>query len=364
MSGELRATVIGAGLAGCEAAWQLARRGVAVTLWEQKPLRRSAAHQSDGFAELVCSNSLGGDRPGTAPGLLKEELRLLGSLILSCADESRVEAGGALAVDREVFSARVTAAVEGCPGIRVVRGECAAVPAEGDVIVATGPLTEGALAADIARLLGVENLYFFDASAPLVTYESIDLEQAFFASRWDKGGADYINCPMDEEQYTAFWEALVAAETAPVHGFEEGMVFEGCMPVEVMAKRGPKTLAYGPLRPVGLKDPRTGRLPYAVVQLRRDNAEGTLYNLVGFQTHLKFGEQKRVFSLIPALRRAEFARYGVMHRNSFLQSPRLLDYRWALRTDRRLRFAGQLTGVEGYVESTASGLAAGICLAQ
>ena len=354
-------TVVGAGLAGCEAAWQLAKRGVDVRLVEQKPLRRTPAHHADTFAELVCSNSLRAAPVSTGPGLLKAEMRLLDSLIIGCADATRVEAGGALAVDREAFSRLVTQRIRACRRIEIVRGEVTRIP-EGPCIIASGPLTDGALAEEITRLTG-EPLNFFDASAPLVTYDSIDLDRAFFAARYGKGTPDYVNCPMTEAEYTAFWEALSAAEAAPVHGFEENMVFEGCMPVEVMAHRGKMTLAFGPLKPVGLVDPRTGKMPYAVVQLRRDNAEGTLYNMVGFQTHLKHPEQKRVFSMIPALHAAEFARYGVMHRNSFLRSPGLLDAGYALIADRRIRFAGQMTGVEGYIESAASGLAAGICTA-
>jgi len=356
------ATVIGAGLAGCEAAWQLARRGISVTLVEQKPHKKSPAHHEDSFAELVCSNSLRADNLGTAPGLLKAELRRLSSLIIGCADETKVEAGGALAVDREAFTRRVTEKILSNPLITVEYRECTEIP-EGEVIIATGPLTEGAMAERIHELCG-DPLNFFDASAPLVSFDSIDMDNAFFAARYDRGTPDYINCPMSEEEYNAFWEALTTAETADVHGFEEHMVFEGCMPIEVMAHRGKQTIAFGPLKPVGLTDPRTGKMPYTVVQLRKDNAEGTLYNLVGFQTHLKHGEQKRVFSMIPALKNAEFARYGVMHRNSFLNSPELLDTGYAMRKDRRIRFAGQMTGVEGYIESTASGYVAGFNLAQ
>ena len=301
----MNVTVIGAGLAGCEAAWQLARRGVPVTLMEMKPQKMTPAHHSPGFAELVCSNSLRSDQLENAVGLLKEELRRCGSLILRCAGENRVEAGGALAVDREGFSRAVTAAIRSCPNITVVEEEAAAIP-EGEVIVASGPLTSDALSRAIEGLFP-ENRYlnFFDAAAPIVTFDSIDMDRAWFASRYDKGTADYINCALSEEEYLAFWRELCAAEEAEVHGFEDSRVFEGCMPVEVMARRGAQTLAFGPLKPRGLPDPRTGREPYAVVQLRRDNAEGTLYNLVGFQTHLKWGEQKRVFSLIPALRSAE-----------------------------------------------------------
>jgi len=352
-------TVIGAGLAGCEAAWQLAKRGVPVALWEMKPARRSPAHVADTFAELVCSNSLRSDELTNAVGLLKAEMRRLDSVILRCADAHRVPAGGALAVDREGFSAAVTETIRACPLITVEEREAESIPA-GRVIVATGPLTDGPLAAEIARLTGSDGLHFFDAVAPIVTLESVDRENAFFASRYDKGDADYVNCPMDKETYTAFVRELASAEEAALHGFDDGGVFEGCMPVEVMARRGEDTLRYGPLKPVGLRDPRTGREPWAVVQLRRDNAAGTLYNLVGFQTHLKFPEQRRVFSMIPALRSAEYVRYGVMHRNTYLDSPRVLDRYYCLRSDKRISFAGQMTGVEGYVESAASGLLAGL----
>ncbi|MEA4823169.1 MAG: methylenetetrahydrofolate--tRNA-(uracil(54)-C(5))-methyltransferase (FADH(2)-oxidizing) TrmFO [Clostridiaceae bacterium] len=354
-------TVVGAGLAGCEAAWQLAKRGIPVRLIEQKPLLRSPAHHADTFAELVCSNSLRADNLGTGPGLLKAELRMLDSLILSCADASKVDAGGALAVDRDGFTRLVTQRIRACRNITSESRECVAIP-DGSCIIASGPLTGGALADAISSLCGTP-LQFYDASAPLVTLDSIDMSRAFLAARYHRGTPDYINCPMTEEEYSAFWEALSAAEAAPVHGFEESMVFEGCMPVEVMAHRGKMTLAFGPLKPVGLCDPHTGKMPFAVVQLRRDNADGTLYNLVGFQTHLRHPEQKRVFSMIPGLSHAEFARYGVMHRNTFLNSPALLDASYALRTDRRIRFAGQMTGVEGYIESAASGLVAGLTLA-
>ena len=360
----MQATVIGAGLAGCEAAWQLAQRGVQVTLHEMKPEKMTPAHHSAYFAELCCSNSLRSDQLENAVGLLKEELRRLGSLILACADETRVEAGGALAVDRHGFARRVTERVKAHPNITLVSGEVTALPAEGTVIVATGPLTSDALARAIAEKLGEgHTLNFFDAAAPLVTFESVDMESAWFASRYDKGTADYVNCPMTEAEYDAFWQALVSAEQAEVHGFEDKNVFEGCMPVEVMARRGHDTLCYGPLKPRGLKDPKTGREPYAVVQLRRDNAEGSIYNLVGFQTHLRFPEQKRVFSMIPALKNAEFVRYGVMHRNTYLSSPGLLDRYYRLISDERISFAGQMTGVEGYVESTASGYLAAVAMA-
>ena len=362
-------TVIGAGLAGSEAAWQLARRGINVTLREMKPLKRTPAHMTDDFAELCCSNSLRSDQLENAVGLLKEEMRRLGSLILQCADETRVEAGGALAVDRHGFARLVTERVRSHPNITVVDGEVTELPTEGQVLVASGPLTSDALADAIARKLGGgddagNTLHFFDAAAPLVTFESVDMSSAWFASRYDKGTADYVNCPMTEEEYLAFWEALTTAEEAPVHGFEDKNVFEGCMPVEVMARRGRDTLCYGPLKPRGLKDPKTGKEPYAVVQLRRDNKDGSVYNLVGFQTHLRFPEQKRVFSMIPALHDAEFVRYGVMHRNTYLDSPRLLDRYYRLIADKRIAFAGQMTGVEGYVESAASGFLAGVELAR
>ena len=355
--------VIGAGLAGCEAAWQLALRGVPVRLLEMKPQKMTPAHHSADFAELVCSNSLRGDRLENAVGLLKEELRRLDSLILACADATRVEAGGALAVDRHGFSALVTEKIKNHPNITVEYGECSEVP-EGPVIIATGPLTSEPMADAIHTYFGGRDyLNFFDAAAPLVTFESIDMERAWFASRYDRGTADYINCAMDREEYEAFVRELAAAEEAEVHGFEDSKVFEGCMPVEVMARRGFDTLRYGPLKPVGLKEPKTGKEPYAVVQLRRDNAVGSIYNIVGFQTHLRFPEQKRVFSMIPALKNAEFVRYGVMHRNLFLNSPGLLDRYYADLRDPLVAFAGQMTGVEGYVESTASGWLAGVAMA-
>ena len=358
-------TVIGAGLAGCEAAWQLAERSVPVVLREMKPEKMTPAHHSADFAELVCSNSLRSDQLENAVGLLKEELRRGGSLILRCADEHRVEAGGALAVDREGFARAVTEAVRSHPNITVVPGEVSAFPEAGQVIAATGPLTSDALAAAIReRFPGSRYLNFFDAAAPIVTFESVDMASAWFASRYDKGTADYINCPMTEEEYLAFWQELTTAQEAEVHGFEDKNVFEGCMPVEVMARRGVQTLCYGPLKPKGLRDPKTGREPFAVVQLRRDNAAGTLYNIVGFQTHLRFPEQKRVFSMIPALKNAEFVRYGVMHRNTYLDSPRMLDRYYRVRGEERIMFAGQVTGVEGYVESTASGYLCGLELAR
>ena len=357
-----KVTVVGAGLAGCEAAWQLAQRGISVELLEMKPEKMSPAHHSPDFAELVCSNSLRGDRLENAVGLLKEELRRLGSLILACAEETRVEAGGCLAVDRGGFSRRVTEKIRSHPNITVIPGEVTQVP-EGPAIVATGPLTSDALSQAIGEYFGVDYLHFYDAAAPLVTAESVDMELAWRQSRYDRGTSDYVNCAMDREEYLAFVEALIHAEETPVHGFEDKNVFEGCMPVEVMARRGVETLRYGPLKPVGLTDPRTGREPYAVVQLRQDNAAGSVYNLVGFQTHLKFGEQKRVFSMIPALREAEFVRYGVMHRNTFLCAPKLLDRFYADRRNPLLAFAGQMTGVEGYVESAASGYLAAVAMA-
>lgn len=358
-----KVTVIGAGLAGCEAAWQLAQRGVPVALHEMKPEKRTPAHHANGFAELVCSNSLRSNELTNAAGLLKEELRRLNGLIIRCADETQVEAGGALAVDREAFSNAVTAKIKAHPLIEIISGEMTVLPSEGRVIVATGPLTSDALFQAIHEKVGGDFLHFFDAAAPIVTFESIDMNHAYFASRYGKGTPDYINCPLSREVFDPFWQALTAAEQAEVHGFEDKLVFEGCMPIEVNARRGHDTLLFGILKPIGLPDPKTGRDPYAVLQLRRDNAQGTLYNLVGCQTHLKWGEQKRIFSMIPALKNAEFVRYGVMHRNTFLDSPRLLDDTFALRADPRIRFAGQMTGVEGYVESNASGLLAGIATA-
>ena len=355
--------VIGAGLAGCEAAWQLANRGIDVKLYEMKPKKMTPAHHSPDFAELVCSNSLRGDRLENAVGLLKEELRRVGSLILTCAEATRVEAGGCLAVDRGGFSRMVTEKIRSHPRVTVMEEEVTQVPEE-PVIIATGPLTSDALSRAIGAYFGETGyLHFFDAAAPLVTAESIDRDLAWWQSRYDRGTSDYVNCAMDKAEYEAFWQALTTAEEAEVHGFEDKNVFEGCMPVEVMARRGIDTLRYGPLKPVGLTDPRTGKEPYAVVQLRQDNATGSVFNLVGFQTHLKFGEQKRVFSMIPALRNAEYVRYGVMHQNTFLQSPRLLDRYYADRRNPLVAFAGQMTGVEGYVESTASGYLAAVAMA-
>ena len=356
----MQVTVIGAGLAGSECAWQLASRGIQVTLREMKPEKKTPAHETEYFAELCCSNSLRSDQLENAVGLLKEELRRLDSLILSCADATRVEAGGALAVDRHGFARLVTERIAEHPNITVVPGEVTELP-EGEVVIASGPLTSDALAERLQALLGdASALHFFDAAAPLVSAESIDMEKAWMGSRYGRGTADYVNCPMSEEEYDAFWQALTTAQEAEVHGFEDKKVFEGCMPVEVMARRGRETLCYGPLKPRGLVDPRTGKEPYAVVQLRRDNREGSVYNLVGFQTHLRFPEQRRVFSMIPALHDAEFLRYGVMHRNTFLNSPRLLDRYYRLKADPRISFAGQMTGVEGYVESAASGFLTGV----
>ena len=352
-------TVLGAGLAGSECAWQLARRGIPVRLVEMKPAKMTPAHSSPYFAELVCSNSLRSDELTNAVGLLKEEMRRLGSLVLESADANRVAAGGALAVDRVGFSRYITEKLLSRREIEVVEEEATEIP-EGTVVIATGPLSSDAIAQRIAALCPESDLHFYDAVAPIVTLESVDMDSAFFASRYDKGTADYVNCPMDQEEYLAFVQELVSAKEAEVHGFDDGGVFEGCMPVEVMARRGVDTLRYGPLKPVGLRDPRTGKDNYAVVQLRRDNADGTLYNLVGFQTHLTWGEQKRVFSMIPALRNAEFVRYGVMHRNTYLDSPRQLDRYYRLKSDPRISFAGQMTGVEGYVESAASGMLVGI----
>ena len=357
-------TVIGAGLAGSECAWQLAQRGVAVTLREMKPEKKTPAHVTDYFAELCCSNSLRGAGLENAVGLLKEELRRLHSLIMRCADATAVPAGGALAVDRDGFARMVTETIFSHPNITMIPGEVTSIP-EGDVVIASGPLTSDPLAEAIAEKLGGgTTLNFFDAAAPLVSYDSVDMDSAYFASRYDKGTPDYINCPMTKEEYLAFWQALIAAEEAEVHGFEDKNVFEGCMPVEVMARRGEDTLRFGPLKPRGLIDPKTGKEPYAVVQLRRDNADGSIYNLVGFQTHLKWPEQRRVFTMIPALRNAQFLRYGVMHRNTYLDSPRLLDRYYRLKAEPRIAFAGQMTGVEGYVESCASGFLVGVELAR
>lgn len=355
--------VIGAGLAGCEAAHQIARRGIAVELYEMKPERYTPAHRYPGFAELVCSNSLRADRLENAVGLLKEEMRLADSLIIEAADRTRVPAGGALAVDRTAFSDYITSKIKGNPLIALHEGEVTSLnEMEGIVIVASGPLTSEALSEEIAKKIGEERLHFFDAAAPIVMGESLDYEKVFAASRYGKGTDDYLNCPMTKEEYQAFYQALISAECAQLHGFEGQEVFEGCMPVEVMAKRGEQTLLFGPLKPVGLTAP-DGTRPYAVVQLRKEDEAGRMYNLVGFQTHLKFGEQKRVFSMIPGLEQAEFARFGVMHQNTYLNSPKILDAFYRLRADENLFFAGQMTGVEGYVESAASGLYAGLAAA-
>jgi len=353
-------TVIGAGLAGSEAAWQIAAQGIPVTLYEMRPVRQTPAHHTASFAELVCSNSLRANGLANAVGVLKEEMRRLDSLILSCADLHAVPAGGALAVDREGFSAEVTKRLREHPLIKVVNEEVTAIPEDGIVVVATGPLTSPGLSDSIKRLLGEEYFYFFDAAAPILEKDSIDFDKVFLASRYDKGEAAYLNCPMTEAEFDVFYEALINAETAEVKDFEKDMYFEGCMPIEVMAKRGKQTVLFGPMKPVGLIDPRTGAKSHAVIQLRQDNAAGTLYNIVGFQTHLKWGEQKRVFSLIPGLENAEFVRYGVMHRNTFINSPKLLHPTYQFRGRETLFFAGQMTGVEGYVESAASGLVAGL----
>ena len=355
-------TIIGAGLAGCEAAYQLSKRGVKVRLYDTKPAKLSPAHHSDKLCELVCSNSFKANRVNSAAGLLKEEMRTLGSLLLRCADACAVPAGGALAVDRERFSAMVTEAILGDPQIEYVTEEITRIPTDGVTIIATGPLTHDALSRAIAERFG-ESLRFFDAAAPIVAADSVDMEHAFFESRYGKGGGeDYLNCPMSKEEYEAFYDALVHAERAPVHEFDvmNPKVYEGCMPIEVMAQRGADTIRFGPMKPVGLRDPRTGHRPWAVLQLRKENAAATMYNLVGFQTNLKFGEQKRVFSMIPALHDAEFLRYGVMHRNTFIDSPRILCSDYSVKENRELFFAGQITGVEGYMESASSGLLCGI----
>lgn len=355
--------VIGAGLAGCEAAHQIARRGIAVELYEMKPERYTPAHRYPGFAELVCSNSLRADRLENAVGLLKEEMRLMDSLVMQAADATRVPAGGALAVERTAFSDYITSKIKQNPLITLHEGEVSSLSGmEGIVVVASGPLTSDALSQEIAAKIGEERLHFFDAAAPIVMGESLDYEKVFAASRYGKGTDDYLNCPMTKEEYQAFYQALISAECAQLHGFEGQEVFEGCMPVEVMAKRGEQTLLFGPLKPVGLTAP-DGSRPYAVVQLRKEDEAGRMYNLVGFQTHLKFGEQKRVFSMIPGLEQAEFARFGVMHQNTYLNSPKILDAFYRLRADEKFFFAGQMTGVEGYVESAASGLYAGLAAA-
>ena len=357
-----KVTVLGAGLAGSECAWQLAKRGIKVRLVEMKPNKMSPAHTSPYFGELVCSNSLRSDELSNAVGLLKAEMRAMGSLIMESADANKVAAGGALAVDREGFAKYITDKLCEHENVEIVEAEATEIP-EGQVVIATGPLSSDAIAERIAELCPESDLHFYDAVAPIVSLDSVDMDSAFFASRYNKGTADYVNCPMDKEEYLAFWQELCNAKEAEVHGFDDGGVFEGCMPVEVMARRGVDTLRYGPLKPVGLVDPRNDRENYAVVQLRRDNADGTIYNIVGFQTHLTWGEQKRVFSMIPALKNANFVRYGVMHRNTYINSPTLLDRYYRLRQDERISFAGQITGVEGYVESAASGMLVGIELA-
>ena len=353
--------VLGAGLAGCEAAWQIANRGIKVKLIEMKPLKKTPAHKSDGFAELVCSNSLKAARIDSAAGLLKEEMRRFGSVCLDAAAECSVAAGGALAVDRDIFSSIITEKIKAHPNIEIENQVVTEIPDDGITVIATGPLTDGELAEKIKELSGGENLSFYDAAAPIVTAESIDMSKAFYASRYDKGTDDYINCYMNKEEYTSFHKELVNAESAPLKEFDKPLtVYEGCMPIEVLAKRGEDSIRFGPLKPVGLKDPRTGHRPWAAVQLRRENAEGSLFNIVGFQTNLKFPEQKRVFSMIPGLENAEFMRYGVMHRNTFINSPKLLNRDLSLKKNKNIFFAGQISGVEGYMESAASGIIAGI----
>jgi len=352
--------VIGAGLAGCEAAWQIANQGIKVKLYEMKPFKKTPAHHKDTFAELVCSNSLRADSLENAVGLLKQELRELNSLIMECADKTRVPAGGALAVDRDAFSGMVTDKIKSHPLIEVVNEEVTSLSDDVITIVATGPLTSDSLSEYIAKMIGGNSLYFFDAAAPIVRLDSINMDIVFRASRYGKGDADYLNCPMTKEEYERFYEALINAETVELKDFEDDRVFEGCMPIESMARRGKDTMRFGPLKPVGLTDPRTGKEPYAVVQLRQDNFQGTLYNMVGFQTHLKWGEQKRVFTMIPGLENAEFERFGVMHRNTYINSPELLDATFRMKKHPDIFFAGQITGVEGYVESTSSGYIAGI----
>ena len=356
--------VIGAGLAGSEAAWQLAKQGIYVKLYEMRPGQMTPAHHTPHFAELVCSNSLRSNQLTNGVGLLKEEMRRFDSLIIRIADETQVPAGGALAVDRENFSKQVTEVLSNHPNIEIVRKELKEIPSEGYVIIATGPLTCKALSSQIQRLTGADSFYFYDAAAPIVEKDSLNMNIVYLKSRYDKGEAAYLNCPMNQKQFEMFYEALIHAQTAPLNSFEKEKYFEGCMPIEVLANRGLKTLLFGPLKPVGLEDPRTGERPYAVVQLRQDNAAGTLYNLVGFQTHLKWSEQKRVFQMIPGLENANFVRYGVMHRNTFLNSPVLLNEDFSFKAEDRIYFAGQMTGVEGYVESAASGLSAGYHLAR
>ncbi len=359
----MKAIVIGGGLAGCEAAWQLAKQGIEVDLYEMKPQKHSPAHSLDTLGELVCSNSLRAEGLENGPGLLKEEMRMLDSVVMRAADKCRVPAGGALAVDRVGFSECITEQMKNCPLIHIINEEVTEIPDGDCVIVASGPLTSDALSASISRLCG-DGLYFYDAAAPIITLESIDMTKVYRKARYDKGTADYLNCPMTKEEYEAFHEALITAETAHLKDFEDNRVFEGCMPVEVMAKRGKDALTFGPLKPVGLEHPETGKRYHAVVQLRQDNEAGTLFNIVGFQTHLKFGEQKRVFSMIPGLENLDIVRYGVMHRNTYLHSPGMLDENFAFKARKGLYFAGQMTGVEGYVESAASGIVAGLSAAR
>lgn len=355
-----RVTVIGGGLAGSEATWQLAKRGIEVDLYEMRPVKMTPAHETGNLSELVCTNSMRSNQLSNAVGLLKEEMRQLDSLIMRVADETAVPAGGALAVDRDSFSKKVTQIINELPNVHVHNEEIKDIPKDGINIIATGPLTSDSLATKIKEFCGSESLHFFDAAAPIITAESIDYNIVYKKSRYDKGEAAYLNCPMDKEQFVNFYNNLITAETAELHEFEKNNVFEGCMPIEVMAKRGEKTMLFGPLKPVGLEDPKTGKLPYAVVQLRQDNASASMYNIVGFQTHLKFGEQKRVFSLIPGLANAVFARYGKMHRNTYISSPEVLNSTYETKLCKNLFFAGQMTGVEGYVESAGSGLVAGI----
>ncbi|MCO7151390.1 FADH(2)-oxidizing methylenetetrahydrofolate--tRNA-(uracil(54)-C(5))-methyltransferase TrmFO [Vagococcus lutrae] len=357
---EKHVTIIGAGLAGSEAAWQAANAGVKVTLYEMRPKKSSPAHHTEQFAELVCSNSFRAKGLGNAVGVLKEEMRQFNSLIMSAAAKHEVPAGGALAVDRHLFSAEVTKQLKNHPNITVVNEEITEIPADGITVIATGPLTSESLAKSIVEMTDSEGLYFYDAAAPIIEKSSIDMDKVYLKSRYDKGEAAYLNCPMSKEEFYAFREALVEAEVAPLNSFEKETYFEGCMPIEVMANRGEKTMLFGPMKPVGLEDPKTGKRPYAVVQLRQDNAAGSLYNIVGFQTHLKWGEQKRIIQMIPGLENAEIVRYGVMHRNTFMNSPELLLPTYQAQGDERLFFAGQMTGVEGYVESAASGLLAGL----
>ena len=361
----MRVKVIGAGLAGCEAVWQLVKCGIGVDLYEMKPNKYTPAHQSENFCELVCSNSLKAERVENACGLLKEEMRYFDSIIMRGADVSKVPAGGALAVDRDIFAEHITNLIKSHPLVNVHSEEVTKIDTDSYTIIATGPLTSGPLADEIAKLTGQDSLFFYDAAAPIVTKESIDMDKVFYGARYDRGTADYINCPMTKEEYDAFYEELITAETAPLKEFENQKVFEGCMPVEVMAKRGRETLLFGPLKPVGLTNPKTGKDDaHAVIQLRQDNKDATLYNLVGFQTNLKFGEQKHVFSMIPGLENAEFVRYGVMHRNTYIDAPRVLDHYYRMKNHEKVYFAGQITGVEGYVESASSGLLAGYNMAR